>query len=185
MEAAFSRSGPWGQMGRWLWISSRTRKVCAGCCLQSPLGSSAVLWQGACVDSHGNRKYELNKVCSVCLYQVLLLFIFLINSRLTTRIKGIPACGEHHPGLTHTGSRFFVFSLYFALSLSLLPASCLALSPHYHRGLRQVSLSSFGIHLYPAIAIQACELHSLRSLHSLRCFRSATFFCSSKDSHEL
>lgn len=92
---------------------------------------------------------------------------------------------SNHTNKRYSCSRFFVFSLYFALSLSLLPASCLALSPHYHRGLRQVSLSSFGIHLYPAIAIQACELHSLHSLRSLRCFRSATFFCSSKDSHEL
>lgn len=84
-----------------------------------------------------------------------------------------------------SGAHASLFSHCTLLSLSLLPASSLALSPHYHRGLRQVSLSSFGIHLYPAIAIQACELHSLHSLHSLRCFRSATFFCSSKDSHEL
>lgn len=45
--------------------------------------------------------------------------IFLINSHLTTRIKGVPACGEHHPGLTHTQAHASLFSHCILLSPSL------------------------------------------------------------------
>lgn len=55
----------------------------------------------------------------ISVHSFLLLFIFLINSHLTTRIKGIPACGEHHTGLTRTQAHASLFSHCILLSPSL------------------------------------------------------------------